>query len=121
MKEVDLQKLKKGYASAQVEDFNGIQIVSVNKKHLDWFFEQIEQQQQEIEGLEEENGAMAEKHAEKDVAINNLLQENKRLSEALNEISQIGYSDKFGGGWTYTGEHHARCMKIAMETLKKYF
>ena len=45
----------------------------------------------------------------------------ERYEKALEQISQIGYSDKFGGGWTYTGEYHARCMKIAMETLKKSY
>lgn len=39
---MDLQKLKRGYLKAQVEDFNGIEVVAVNKKHLEWFIQQAE-------------------------------------------------------------------------------
>lgn len=46
-----LQKLKRGYSKAQVEDFNGIEILSVNKKHLDFLFSTVEEQRKEIERL----------------------------------------------------------------------
>jgi hypothetical protein len=52
---------------------------------------------------------------------NSLLKKIEKYELALEEISLVGYSEKFGGGWTYTGENHARCMKIAMETLKKSY
>jgi hypothetical protein len=109
-----------------VEDYNKFMELGINylekfKEADDYDLDMIIELQEKVEGLEVENGDMAEKHAEKDIAINNLSQDYKRLKEALEEISQIGYSDKFCGGWTYTGEYHARCMKIAMETLKKSY
>lgn len=64
MSEVDLQKLKRGYSKAEVEDFNGIEIVSVNKKHLDWLFKQaekVEQLQKTNSSLNHEIGAYSGK------------------------------------------------------------
>jgi hypothetical protein len=47
-----------------------------------------------------------------------LLKKIERYELALEEITLVGYSENFGGGWTYTGEYHAKCMNIAREALE---
>lgn len=55
--------------------------------------QQIEKQQQEIQGLEEQAGEMAEKHAEKDNIMGNMQQEIERYEEALRFYSRkLNYS-----------------------------
>jgi hypothetical protein len=66
VKILNLRELKRGYSKAQVEDFNGIEIVSVNKKHLKWLFEQAEK----VEKLRLENLALQEKIAKQSGRFN---------------------------------------------------
>jgi hypothetical protein len=50
--------------------------------------------------------------------VNEIIQyQVKKYESALEEITLVGYSEKFGGGWTYSGEFHAKCMNIAREAL----
>lgn len=48
-----------------------------------------------------------------------LIRTVERYEKALEEISKVGWSDSFGGGFSYTGENHAECMKIAKQALEE--
>lgn len=47
-----------------------------------------------------------------------LIRTVERYEKALEDISKVGWSDRFGGGFSYTGENHAECIKIAKQTLE---
>lgn len=46
-----------------------------------------------------------------------LEKENDRLREALEKIKELGWVDRFDGGYSYMGEYHAEAVKIARQAL----
>ena len=43
----------------------------------------------------------------------------EQLEKALNEITELGWSERFCGGYQYMGEYHAEAIKIARQALGK--
>lgn len=54
--------------------------------------EEVLMLRKEIEQLQQENEGMAEKHAEKDIVIANLIQENDRLKKELSEQQEDSHT-----------------------------
>lgn len=68
---------------------NGNKFFTVDKSDYEWLIEQAEM----VEGLEKQADDMADKHAEKDIILNDLVRENKKLIAYI-ENSSIDSSDK---------------------------
>lgn len=47
-----------------------------------------------------------------------LEKQNQCYKQALEQITQLGWSDNFGGGHNYTGEYHAQAIKISEKALE---
>lgn len=45
----------------------------------------------------------------------------KKLREAIEEIKRLGYSDRWGGGYIYTGDSHATAVRIAARILASLY
>ena len=51
--------------------------------------------------------------------VPSLIERIEQLEKALNEITELGWSERFGGGYQYMGEYHAEAIKIARQALGK--
>lgn len=80
-----LEKLKEKYSKANViEHINGIDIIAVDKKDLDYFIEQVER----VESLIELN-LNTEWQMEQQININHQIsKDKKRYRESINNIKQ---------------------------------
>lgn len=108
-------KLIQDHLAQSVEDYGDYELAKIDSDDAYWLISTIKQQQQEIEGLEEQANAMAEKHAEKDIIMSNMQQEIERLKEALFE----GEANHFQCAPCQHGESQEKILKRYEEALKR--